>query len=89
MKKPLIAVGLTALVVTLSSPGMAQSQYPEQMRNYMRADTAPTRINGQALPDTLNGPHHEVVTSGRVVGADPDPTIRLEMLRENVGGDHW
>jgi len=88
MKNPLIAVSLIALTAALSSPAMAQSQYPDQMRNYMSSTSAP-RQTAQGLPDTLNGPRHEVVTGGRYVGADPDPTIRLDLLRENQGGDHW
>jgi len=91
MKNPLIAVSLIALTAALSSPAMAQSQYPDQMRNYMNS-SAPLRQQGTYsynAYDTVNGPRHEVVTGGRYVGADPDPTIRLDLLRENQGGDHW
>jgi hypothetical protein len=86
MQKTLIAAG--AIALALSSPVMAQSQYPDQMRNYMASGPI-VRQTGHNLPDTANGPRHEVVTGGRVVGADPDPTIRLDLLRENQGGDHW
>jgi hypothetical protein len=91
MKKYLIAASLIALTTALSAPSMAQSQYPDQMRNYM-SNVSPSRSQGAYnynLTDTINGPHHEVVTGGRYVGADPDPTVRLDLLRENQSGDHW
>ena len=86
MKTSAIAFALTALVTLAASPGFGQSlspsQDPDQMRHYMRSDRA-IRQDVRGLPDTLNGPHHEVVVSGHVVGADPDPTVRLDMLRNN------
>jgi len=82
MKKSLLALALAAVGAFAASPSNAQVQYPDQMRNYMRSDT-PVRQHARELPDTLDGPHHEVVVGGRVVGADPDPTIRANMLRDN------
>jgi hypothetical protein len=86
MKTSAIAFALTALVTLAASPSFAQtfypSQNPDQMRHYMRSDRA-IRQDVRGWPDTLNGPHHEVVVSGHVVGADPDPTVRLEILRDN------
>jgi hypothetical protein len=86
MKTSAIAFALTALVTLAASPSFAQTFYPsrnpDQMRHYMRSDRA-IRQDVRGWPDTLNGPHHEVVVSGHVVGADPDPTVRLEILRDN------
>ena len=82
MNKPSVAIasiGLSVgLLAMLSSPSLAQAQYPDEMRSYMRHEQ-PIRQHLRELPDTLNGPHHEVVVSGRVVGADPDPNIRAQL----------
>jgi hypothetical protein len=86
MKTSAIAFALTALVTLAASPSFAQSLYrsqdPDQMRHYMRSDR-PIRQDIRGILDTINGPHHEVIVSGHVVGADPDPTVRLDILRDN------
>jgi hypothetical protein len=72
-----IAVGLTALIVSQAADAAGYSQ---------RNRTAPTAYNTQANPNYGFGPRvrvqpTDVISAGRVVGRDPDPFIRGEILR--------
>jgi hypothetical protein len=90
MNKSIVAAALTALATFASSASLAQSlirsQDADQMRHYMRSDRT-VRQSVRPLLDTLNGPHHEVIVGGQVMGADPDPTVRLDILRNNESNE--
>ncbi len=70
MNKYLLAVALAAVA---ASPAMAATSH-----RAMRHDSATSAYD--YVPQT-----DAVVLGGKVIGADPDPTIRMQLLRE---GDH-
>ena len=70
MNKYLVAAALAALAAT---PAFAANSH-----RAMRADSA----NAAYASAPQSG---VVVQDGKVIGADPDPSIRLQLLRE---GDH-
>jgi hypothetical protein len=77
-----IAVGLTALIVSQAADAAGYSQ---------RNRAAPTAYNTQANPNYGFGPRvrvqpTDVISAGRVVGRDPDPFIRGEILRHYNNG---
>jgi hypothetical protein len=57
-----------AIATLVAAPAFAQ-QAPKQ-----RAPSAP--------PATVN--QNNVVVDGKIIGADPDPRIRMELLREHL-----
>ncbi len=79
MKKTLtISVALAGLLASLASPAFAA---PPKHRAPVANDTmAPY---GDLPGDQLLARPSDVVTSeGRVIGADPDPNIRTQLLRD-------
>ncbi len=79
MKKILTALALAALA---SSPALAKSHHMAAPASDEAYATAPGYY--------VAGPY-AVVVDGQVVGADPDPTVRLDLLRQGnpaeVAGD--
>ncbi|MCW5692140.1 MAG: hypothetical protein KIT48_07225 [Pseudolabrys sp.] len=80
MKKVLIAV---ALAVAATSPALAASRYhhTDATRAY---DYAPQSPFASAYGPTAGT---TVESDGQVIGADPDPFIREQLLREGNPGD--
>jgi hypothetical protein len=77
-----------AALAMLIAAGPAQAQdYAPSRRGY----TAPRAYNAQGNPHYGFGPRvtvhpHDVVTGDRVIGRDPDPFIRGELLRHYDSG---
>jgi hypothetical protein len=70
MKKYLMAV---ALVVAAASPALAASH-----KHISRADVAASQDFAYVAPaDSIT-----VVSSGKILGRDPDANVRLDLLRE-------
>ncbi|MGH6665514.1 MAG: hypothetical protein ACREB2_11530 [Pseudolabrys sp.] len=77
MKKYLLAVALAAAV---ASPALAASQH----RTY-RSDSAEGAY-AYAMPESGT-----VVSAGKIIGRDPDPAIRADLLRQGdevAGGNN-
>jgi len=70
MKKFLAAVALAALA---SSPALAKTHHTSAAAEQSYASAA-----------TAAGPN-TVVEDGQVVGADPDPNIRFQLMRDFYG----
>lgn len=69
MKKTIIAlVALTALVST----AMAQPTHAQRVNQHMRGDDAQAMAPANSTT---------VTAFGRVLGSDPDPQVRLQLLR--------
>lgn len=62
---------VTAAIALLASPAVAQSPYGSTKQLY-----------GYAGPGSTI-----VVADGRVIGMDPDPNVRLEILRSSQTSD--
>jgi len=77
MKKFLIAAALTAVA---ASPSFAATTH-----HHSRHVTTPTQsmMESYAMAPSSN----TVVQDGQVLGADPDPFIREQLLREGNPGD--
>jgi hypothetical protein len=79
------AVGLAMLVGTEGADAQAYRQAPNA--------TYDTAIDTQATgEDGIDGPRvrvtpDDVVTGGRVIGADPSPFIRNQLLRDYDSGE--
>lgn len=79
---------------TLAALAMAIAAGPAQAQDYAssrRSYTAPRAYNAQGNPHYGFGPRvtvhpHDVVTGGRVIGRDPDPFVRGEILRHYDSG---
>jgi len=69
MKKLVTALGLLAV---LASPVLAQS------RPVAHRDVRAPYAQSAAVPSDI------VVDNGKVIGQDPDPNVRLELLRDHV-----
>ena len=69
MKKLVTALGLLAV---LASPVLAQS------RAVASRDARAAYAQSAAVPSDV------VVDHGKVIGQDPDPNVRLELLRDHV-----
>jgi hypothetical protein len=69
MKKLVTALGLLAV---LASPVLAQS------RPVAHRDARAAYAQSAAVPSDV------VVDNGKVIGQDPDPNVRLELLRDHV-----
>jgi hypothetical protein len=69
MKKLVTAIGLLAV---LASPVLAKSHPAEQ------------RDARAAYAQSVGAPSDAVVVDGKVVGQDPDPNVRLELMRDHV-----
>jgi hypothetical protein len=78
MKKTLVtAVALGTVLAALASPAFAA---PPKHRAPVAEDTNPY---GAFQPERLMAPQSSVVaTEGRVIGADPDPNIRTQLLHD-------
>jgi hypothetical protein len=78
MKKTLVtAVALGTVLAALASPASAA---PPKHRAPVADDTSPY---GALPPERMMAPQSSVViTDGRVVGADPDPNIRTQLLHD-------
>ena len=80
MKALAVSAAATILVAALASPTLAA---PAKHRN--QVSNSATTSNGRAA----YGASGNVVTLGnRVVGQDPDPNIRLQILRDPTPGNY-
>ena len=68
MKKLIIALAAAA---TLASPALAHSGHMKRAANDLRG------IQAQALPNDGTA----VYANGQYLGSDPDPQVRLQLLR--------
>jgi hypothetical protein len=85
-----VLFGLLGLSVTLVALIIAQSA-DAAGRSQRRPPAAPTAYNTQANPNYGFGPRvriqpNDVVSGNRVIGRDPDPFIRGELLRHYNNG---
>ena len=82
MKKLLTtSVALATVFASLASPAFAAS-------TRHRAPVANDAVEpyGQPGDEALARPSDVAVTEGRVVGADPDPNIRTQLIRDQDQG---
>jgi hypothetical protein len=84
-----ILIGLVGLVVALTSLIIAEAA--DAAGYAQRRSAAPTAYNAQANPNYGFGPRvrvqpTDVISAGRIVGRDPDPFIRGEILRHYNNG---
>jgi hypothetical protein len=83
-----VALGLGVLVA-LATLITAESAYAAGYAQ--RHQAAPTAYNAQANPNYGFGPRvrvhpHDVIAGDRIIGRDPDPFIRGEILRHYHSG---
>ena len=90
--KTLLATAALATLVTASSPVAAQSWRERVDRSaedaYARALPSARRapINRPLYVDRMrSNPAYDAYDSGNYVGTDPDPLIRLELMRDPPG----
>jgi len=78
MKKTFVtAVALGTVLAALASPAFAA---PPKHRAPVANDTGPY---GPFPQERLMAPPSSIVTAeGRIIGADPDPNIRTQLLRD-------
>ena len=84
MTKYLIAVALAALVATPALAASKNRVYRDQAAAAYASDPMSGYAFGAPIANT-------VVRNGEFLGADPDPTIRMDLLRQgdqlNTGGN--
>jgi hypothetical protein len=67
-------ISALAVIALLATPALAKT------RKHQAVTTPGQGIYNTVAPNTLASP--KVEADGRVIGADPDPQIRTEMLRD-------
>jgi hypothetical protein len=77
MKKLLANIALATVLASLSSAAFAASRH----RAPVEQDTA-APYTQSANEQLLARPSDVVTSEGRVIGADPDPGIRTQLLRD-------
>jgi opacity protein-like surface antigen len=84
MMKSLVAV--VALAAVVATPALAQtaSRRGQLQPGQAQYNGSYERSDGQRHSSV---PSNDVYENGRYVGSDPDPTVRLEMQRDNHQGD--
>jgi hypothetical protein len=79
MNKPLTTgVALATMFAALASPAFAA---PPKHRAPVANDTMVPHVQPPS-DQVLGRPSDVVITEGRVVGADPDPNIRTQLMRD-------
>ena len=82
MKTMILSVALAALV---ASPALAQATRPyRQLPAYTSPQLVPNGNGHDAYGYTPYGGGSGVVRSGRYIGQDPDPNVRLQLKRDPV-----
>ena len=82
MKSLIAAVALAAVVAT---PALAQTASRRAVQpGQAQYNESYGRTDGQRHSAV---PSNDVYENGHYVGSDPDPTVRLEMQRDNHQGD--
>jgi hypothetical protein len=84
-----VLIGLVGMTATLAALIVAESA--DAAGYSQRRPAAPTAYNTQANPNYGFGPRvrvhpHDVISGGRIIGRDPDPFIRGELLRHYHSG---
>jgi hypothetical protein len=94
MKKLFATVSLVAgLVAVVASPALAQNGTHRQARdpyaasNPFAAYAAPYGNYRQTQRPSARGSYNVYDTSGRRIGADPDPTVRDQLAHDPTQGD--
>jgi hypothetical protein len=81
--------GFVGVLVVLATLITAETAYAAG--NTRRNQAAPTAYNAQANPDYGFGPRvrvhpNDVIAGDRIIGRDPDPFIRGQILRAYYSG---
>jgi hypothetical protein len=85
MKMFFAVVSAALLTIALGSPTFAASKHRNQVRN----DSARAYGAARAGAYAYEAPRGGFVTFGnRVIGQDPDPNIRSQMLRDPFPGNY-
>jgi hypothetical protein len=83
MKALVVTAATTVLIAALALPTFAESKKRNQVSNEA------ARTYGAASPRGPYAPNSSVVIFGnRVIGQDPDPNIRLQILRDPYPGNY-
>lgn len=80
MKKILTVLALATLV---ASPAFAAKSHQRQLQSRYPGAQAYA-----SAPATYVGPRGALISDGRYVGRDPDPSIRFQLLRE-ADSNEW
>lgn len=86
-----VIIASAALLAVVASPALAQSNYGrDNLSNGYYAQSAQQNVRGafaQSYPGAFNNPN-VVVEGGKVIGADPDANVRLELRRDFESSDY-
>jgi hypothetical protein len=78
MKRVLL---LTAAATLLAFPVFAQTQGSDQSKSKVQAPAGQTTGQGQKAAPAARGAN-DVYCGGQYLGSDPDPKVRLQILRD-------
>ncbi len=90
MKKMLfVSAALAALVAT---PALAQNYHSRDTswngRDALSAQSGPRGAYARSYRDAMGGFSTQVIADGKVIGADPDANVRLELRRDAESSDY-
>ena len=75
-------ISMTALTLALFGTGLAWANHPQGKASGAYAHSPVVSPNRAATNPRAASPHDVFSLDGRYVGRDPDPNVRLQLLRD-------
>lgn len=86
--KIILTLSSAAAITLIAAPSFAQSYNGYQQPNGYVAQQAQPGARGAFAQSYGNFGPYVVIENGRVIGADPDPNVRLELRRDALSSDY-